>query len=333
MNTNQGRLTVAVTGVGAIIGQGIIQSLRASNMAIHIIGIDRNPHSPGTYMCDFFEPKPSVSEESTAYCDFWMSIVRKHQIALILPGLELDVAFLNQHRAMFQASGAILALNTPELIDQTRDKWMFGKTLATIGYPVIPSVRTNSWEEAINALGPAPLLLKPLQGNGSRGILILEDANDFEYWRSKLQPPWMLQRIVGCPEQEYTVGVFGLGHGRYVKPIIFRRRLSSAGNTLEAEVVEQNDAIEAAVKQLCTFFTPIGPTNLQFRLDDKTPFLLEINPRFSSSNSLRTAFGFNEAQMAIEYYVHGCTPDTPNIRKGMAWRYSSDFVIYAGSLV
>lgn len=333
MNTIQSLLTVAVTGVGAIIGQGIIQSLRAANMAIHIIGIDRSLHSPGTYMCDTFEPKPSVSEESAAYFDFWMSIVRKHQIALILPGLEIDVAFLSQHRAKFQDAGAILALNTPELIDQTRDKWLFGKTLATIGYPVIPSTRTNSWEEAINVLGPAPLLLKPLQGNGSRGILILEDENDFEYWRTKMCTPWMLQRIVGCPDQEYTVGVFGLGNGRYVGPIIFRRRLSSAGNTLEAEVVQQNDAIEAAVKQLCDFFTPVGPTNLQFRLDGNTPFLLEINPRFSSSNSLRTAFGFNEAQMAIEYYVHGCTPATPNIQTGVAWRYSNDFVIYAGGLV
>jgi carbamoyl-phosphate synthase large subunit len=323
------QLTIAVTGVGAIIGQGIMRSLRASKKNLFIIGIDRNAESPGTYLCDRFEQRPKLAEDSPEYLDWWRHLVTQHRVALVLPGLELDVQFLSQHREQLEHAGVTLGLNTSELIELSSDKWRFGERLATIPYPVIPSLRPSTWAEAIAGLGAPPLLLKPLNGNGSRGIQILEDEQDFIYWGAKLTAPWMLQRLVGTPDQEFTVGVFGLGNGRYIGPIMFRRRLSAAGNTQQAEVVERLELLESAVETLCSHFTPIGPTNFQFRIDGQTPYLLEINPRFSSSNSIRTAFGFNEAEMAIDFCLYGQTPAIPNLRKGIAWRYSEDFVRYA----
>lgn len=333
MSADQDTLTIAVTGVGAIIGQGIIRSLRASSYPTRIIGIDLNPRSPGTHMCDAFEPKPQVAEDSTEYVDFWVSVLREHRAALLMPGLEIDMHFLNQQRARIRDIGTVPVLNTQQLIDQTRDKWEFGQILESIGYRTIPSARPESWQEAVAVLGPAPLLLKPLNGNGSRGIRTLEDERDFEYWRAKMRSPWMLQSVVGSADQEYTVGVFGLGDGRYIGPLICRRRLSSAGNTLEAEVVRRHEIIEGAVDELCRYFAPVGPTNLQFRLEAETPYLLEINPRFSSSNSLRTVFGFNEAEMSIDFYLYARIPDIPSFRDGVAWRYTEDFLIDAGHTI
>lgn len=321
-------ISIAVTGVGAIIGQGIVRSLRASGRDLNIIGVDRNERSPGTYAVDVFEQKPLVPEDSQAYLDYWERVILEHGIKLVLPGLEIDMQFLNQHRAWFETRGVVLGLNTARLIEQTCDKWIFGEILSTIGYPLIPSAQPQSWAEALRKLGPPPLLLKPLRGNGSRGIVKLEDERDFQYWRDKAVDTWMLQRIVGSADEEYTVGVFGLGDGDVLAPIIFRRRLSAAGNTLEAELVAEHAILQDAVIKLCRHFKPVGPTNLQFRVERDTPYLLEINPRFSSSNSLRTAFGFNEAEMSIDYYLYGKTPRAPALRGGIAWRYTEDFVKY-----
>jgi len=322
-------ICVAVTGVGAIIGQGVVSSLRVAGHDVRIVGIDRNERSPGTYKVDVFEKKPEASEDTPAYLEYWVNIVRKHNIRLIIPGLEIDMHFLNRNRAWFESLGVTLALNTPELIHETTDKWKFGERLAAIGYPVIPSMRPpRNWQEAVGVLGDPPLLLKPLQSNGSRGIVRLADERDFEYWRIRTTSEWMLQRIVGSAEEEYTVGVFGLGTGAVVGPIIFKRRLSSAGNTLEAVVVRNHPVIERAVELLCHSFSPVGPTNLQFRVEGETAYLLEINPRFSSSNSLRTAFGFNEADMTVDYYLYGKIPASPSILEGVAWRYAEDFVKY-----
>lgn len=325
--------TVVVTGVGAIIGQGIVRSLRAAGRDVRIVGIDRNPRSPGTHLCDAFEPKPATDEASPGYLGFWEDLVLRHRVRLVLPGLDVDMEFLDAHRPAFRRLGCELALNTHRLISQTRDKWEFGRLLEDAGLPSIPSARPASWEEALSALGPAPLLLKPLRGNGSRGIVRLRDASDFDYWSRRADGPWMLQRIVGTDDREFTVGVFGLGSGLYLGPLVMRRRLSSAGNTLEAEVVAGDAMLEQAVGAICRVFQPVGPTNLQFRVEGSTPYLLEINPRFSSSNSLRTAFGFNESAMAIDHYLHGCIPEPPRIRGGIAWRYAEDFVIHAGDPV
>ncbi|QYJ23705.1 ATP-grasp domain-containing protein [Achromobacter sp. ES-001] len=322
-------IPIAVTGVGAIIGQGIIKSLRQSGHRVRVIGVDRNDNSPGPHLCDAFEKKPEAPEDSQAYLDYWERIVRKHGITLILPGLEIDMAFLNRHREFFAALGVRLALNSTRLISVTADKWNFGLALDAMGYPAIPSARPESWADATQALGSAPLILKPLHGNGSRGIVVLKDEDDFNYWRAKSVTPWMLQRIVGEANEEYTVGVFGLGDGRHVGPLTFRRLLSSAGNTLAAEVVQDHDVINDATEVLCQYFQPLGPTNFQFRVEGKHAYLLEINPRFSSSNSLRTAFGFNEAEMAIQFYLFDVEPAEPRITAGKAWRYTEDYVIHA----
>lgn len=215
------------------------------------------------------------------------------------------------------------------MIAQTADKWSFGQTLADIGYRAIPAIRPQSWSEAISALGPAPLLLKPLRGNGSRGIVLLHDEDDFAYWSRKSVSEWMLQRVVGTVDTEYTVGVFGLDNSEMIGPLIFRRRLASSGSTLMAEVVSHHPLIGAAVATLVQSFRPMGPTNFQFRVEGDHAYLLEINPRFSSSNSLRTAFGFNEAEMAIDFYLYGKTPAAPRITQGVAWRYTEDFVTHA----
>lgn len=323
-------LTVAVTGVGAIIGQGIVKSLRQLPGPIRIIGIDRSSASPGPHLVDDFVQKPPVAEDGLAYTEFWQRTIAQYGIQLLMPGLEVDMHFFHRHREALQACGATPAVNTPQLIDITADKWRFGKELARIGYPQIPSARPAGWAEAVQALGPPPLLLKPSRGNGSRGIVIIEDEADFLYWTRKSAADWMLQRIVGEPAEEYTVGVFGLGHGAAVEPLIFRRRLSSAGNTQQAEVVREHPVLEVAVQTLVHHFQPVGPTNLQFRVEGDTPYLLEINPRFSSSNSLRTAFGFNEAEMAIDFYHRKRTPRTPHVNEGVAWRYYEDFVVHAG---
>lgn len=328
MLTPGAEITVAVTGVGAIIGQGIVKSLRRSGKRVRIVGVDRSRRSPAPRWVDVFEQKPEVDEASPAYMAFWERLVREHGVHLVMPGLEIDAHFLHMHRDAFQRHKAISALNTPELIELTADKWAFGLRLAAIGYPVIPSSRTTVWSEAVASLGPPPLLLKPLRGNGSRGIAILEDERDLEYWARKSPADWMLQRIVGQAHEEYTVAVFGLGEGAAVGPLVLRRRLSPAGNTQEAEVVLEHPVIARAVATLVAHFKPVGPTNFQFRVEGETPYLLEINPRFSSSNSLRTAFGFNEADMAIEHYLLGQAPRMPTISPGIGWRYAEDYVIH-----
>ena len=332
MISGKTEITVLVTGVGAIIGQGIIKSLRESRHSVRIVGLDRSNRSPGPFLCDAFHQKPSCEEDTRDYIAFWRNILKKGRVDIIMPGLEVDVFFLDAHRQLFQELGVAIAINRQELIALSGDKWQLGEQLVDAGLPRIPSSIPENWEQAVSELGTPPLLLKPRSGNGSRGIARIYDEIDFDYWRAKSGDNWMLQRIVGDDCNEFTVGVFGFGDGESIAPITLKRRLSAAGNTLEAQVAHDS-VIEGATQRLTRFFKPLGPTNYQFRKEDDIAYLLEINPRFSSSNSLRTAFGFNEAEMAIDYFEFGKPPLAPVIKEGTAWRYSEDFVHYVSNIV
>lgn len=92
------------------------------------------------------------------------------------------------------------------------------------------------------------------------------------------------------------------------------------------------DVFSQTVQALCRLFRPVGPTNFQFRTEGDAVRLLEINPRISSSTSLRTAFGYNECAMAVDYFLFHKTPSQPRIRGGKAIRYTDDLVFYDDSI-
>ncbi|MNL32650.1 carbamoyl phosphate synthase-like protein [compost metagenome] len=122
--------------------------------------------------------------------------------------------------------------------------------------------------------------------------------------------------------------MFGDGTGNICASITFQRSLAADGSTAKAWV-RNDESLDQTVARLCKAFKPIGPTNLQFRRDENHGWkLLEINPRISSTSSMRTAFGYNEAAMCIEFYLKKRAPVQPSIRKGFAVRYIEDHIVY-----
>jgi len=318
---------IAITGVGALIGQGIAKALKhVDNIAT--IGIDRKITPLSKNLCNTCVQKPNCTEDSDAYLQFWLDLIKDRNIALIIPGIGHDMNFFLKNSNVFAKHNVKIVLNNPKLIALAHDKYEFDAAYKTLGLPTIPTAMPTTWQEALEILGPTPLLLKPRIGEGSAGIVLLHDELDFNYWTKKAAGNWMLQKIIGQDDQEFTVGTFGFGDGTCLKPIIFRRILSRSGHTQEATVVEHK-AITRISCIIAQNFKPIGPTNLQFRMQDDTPYLLEVNPRFSSSCSLRTAFGYNEAFMCVQYYLDGVRPVDPEIKSGFGQRYNEDYVTYA----
>jgi carbamoyl-phosphate synthase large subunit len=315
---------VLATGVGAIIGQGIIKSLRLTKRSVKIIGLDLNPDAFGYQLCDAHYAKPNINEDQS-YLDFLGRVIEQQQVDIIMPGIEQDVFFFNQHREFFEQLGVILVLNTSELIEISRDKSKTMDVLQQAGMLTIPGLMGANWSACIAQLGPPPLLLKPCTGNGSRGIVKLYDNNDFNYWSNKSSGKFIIQKIVGNDEQEYTASVFGLRDGQATCPIVFKRKLSSTGFTQSIEIVDE-PLINQRIAELNELLCPLGPTNYQFRKEEDQIFLLEVNPRISSATSLRAGFNFNEPWMCIDYFIHGNQPNPHPAPKGQAVRYTEDWI-------
>jgi carbamoyl-phosphate synthase large subunit len=320
--------TVLVTGVGAIIGYGVIRSLRASRFPVRIVGMDIYPDAAGQRWCDIFAQ--AVHADDPRYAEHVSTLIRKHSVDLVIPGIEQDLHRLatDHIEEPLSTTNARFALNNPTLIWTSADKWNMHLELLKAGFPVIGTCIDGAFNELAGRFG-CPLLMKPRRSYASKGIQRLNTEEDFLYWKNKLGSDFMVQEIVGDLQSEYTVGAFGLGDGTLVQQIAFQRVLSSDGSTAKARV-QSIAELHGRVEELARLFRPIGPTNFQFRFHRGQYLLLEINPRISSSTSLRTAFGYNEAEMCIEYYLEGLTPAPRVLRSGSAVRFIEDWVTYVG---
>ena len=319
---------ILVSGASGIVGYGILRSLKKSRKKLRLVGTTIYGDSVAQGFCDAFEQAPLTTDGG--YIDWLLNVIRKHHVDLIIPGIEADMYKWVDHVEEIERTGAKVLLNNPGLIALCNDKWVFYERLAKTGTPYVIETSLDPDFDTLSKKFGLPFLLKPRNGFASRGIVRVDRAETFSKHRHDMGPVLMAQPIVGNEDEEFTTSAFCDGKGGFFASMTLRRKLSKEGFTEKAEVAHF-DEITEALADLCGHLNPIGPTNFQFRKHDGTMKLLEVNPRVSSATSIRTAFGYNECKMAVEYFLEGKMPSQPLIRQGRAVRYTDDFIFYEDS--
>lgn len=320
---------VLVSGASGIVGYGSLRSLRSAGLDLRLIGTSMYDDSVAPAFCDVFAQ--ALPTADPGYLPWLLQTIRTHRVDLLIPGIEIDMFAWAGHRAAIEATGARILQNDPELIQLCQDKWGFYQSLLAAGQVcAIDSSLSQDFGELQRRFG-LPFLLKPRRGFGSKGIVRVDGEALFETHRARIGPVLMAQPIVGRDDEEFTTSAYCDGRGGWHACMTLRRRLSREGFTDRAEVVDTQPFLDT-MRALCRQLRPVGPTNFQFRQTAGGPKLLEINPRISSSTSIRTAFGYNESAMAVEHVLLGRTPVQPAIRRGRAVRYTDDHIFYEDGL-
>ncbi len=322
---NSSTKNILVSGASGIIGYGILRSLAESPVRLNLIGTTIYTDSPAEYFCDVFEKAAPTSDDG--YIDWLLSIIAKHDIDLIIPGIEDDVYKWKDHLSEIKASGVEVLLNNTSLISLCKDKWAFYEYIKANDSPYAIETSLDPEYDSLYEKFGAPFLLKQRCGHGSKGIVIITDRDMFGAHESNIGKILMAQPLIGSGEEEYTVSAFCDGDGGFHAYVTLRRTLSKDGYTEMAEIADLDSAPQA-LEQLCALFKPVGPTNFQFRQHEDTLKLLEINPRISSATSIRTRFGYNESVMAVDYVLNNIEPKQPLLKRGKAVRYIEDAVRY-----
>lgn len=320
---------VLVSGASGIVGYGILRSLRQAGQECFLVGTSIYDDSVAPAFCDVFEQAPLTS--APEYLDWLLATLHRHHIDILIPGIEIDMYYWVEHVPQIRATGALPLLNDLGLIELCKDKWRFYQRLAQEGVTcAIESSLDTDFGVLVQRFG-LPFLLKPRRGFGSKGIVRVASEEEFKRHRAEIGTVLMVQPIVGNDEEEFTTSAFCDGRGSYFGCMTLRRKLSRDGFTDKAEVVDTAEFIPA-MDELCRLFRPLGPTNFQFRLCVTGPKLLEINPRVSSSTAIRTAFGYNESEMSLEYFLDQRDPVQPVIRRGRAVRYTDEHIFYENGI-
>ena len=321
--------TILVSGASGIVGYGTLKSLRSSGLPLKLLGSSIYDDSVAPGFCDQFVLAPHTTDAS--YLPWLLKTIQDYQIDLLIAGIEIDMYTWAEHQVAIEATGARILLNKPELLALCKDKWLFyqslqdGQLACTIDSAITPDF------DALATRFGLPFLLKPRRGFGSKGIVRVANRAQFEPHQEAMGSVLMAQPIVGDDAEEYTTSAYCDGEGGFRARMTLRRRLSRDGFT-EKAVVVPSEPFDSSLAALCQHFKPIGPTNFQFRDTPTGPKLLEINPRISSSTSIRAAFGYNESAMAVRQLFEGVWPTQPAVRAGRAVRYVEDHVFYEDSV-
>jgi carbamoyl-phosphate synthase large subunit len=264
---------------------------------------------------------------SSGYMSWLEELIGKNQILFAIPGIEVDVHTWNRNREVMVNAGCLPLLNSEDLINITHDKFKFFKDVEDKNFShTIPTSDSTRYEDVYDFLQTENLIAKPKVGFAKKGFQKIQNESEFDRFVEANPANFVFQPNLESDGFEYTSGIFGDGIGGFSAIITLRRRLASVGYTEYAEVVDE-PLIEEIILDYCERYNPIGPTNFQFMGNKNQFYLLEINPRFSSSNSIRTLLGFNEVEMLLDFMLEDKLPKQPKLQHSKVVRFISDVIV------
>lgn len=300
--------TIIVTGIGGVVGQGIVRNARAMGRDLRIVGVNVSRVSAGNHMCDEVFEVPYAYDEN--YIHAMLKVVSETGAELIIPSTDYESYYL----AKFQSSFSIpVAASPPEVTFFCLDKYRNWQAFSEKNIPFAPSVLPSKFEGEFDRY-----IVKPREGRGSRGIHIQPaDVSVFDDTN-------LVQQLLEGPEITSTFYV--LRNRSLLGSITMRRELES-GNTARAEVTMEYDAeVERLATQMIEAFPFSGSVNIQSKVTANGIVPFEINCRISGTNSIRSQFGFNDVAFTIQELLFHETPAKPIVKMGSAMRVMVDIV-------
>ncbi len=315
------RIKVLVTGAGALLGQGIIKSLRMSALDCEIIGADPHPLAAGLYRSDKAYLLPMA--KSGDFLSSLLEIVKRERVDVVLVGTDVELAILAAHRQKIESEFPVKVLvSSPDVVAIADDKWKTQLFLKENGF-LYPESCLPSGLESFLEIVPFPLVVKPRIGARSVGMTVVRSRKHLDRALETVEDP-IIQEYLEPESEEYTVGT--LIFDRKCVGIIAMKRELRDGNTFRA-FVDDYPAVVEAVRPVALSLDPYGPTNFQLRVTEKGPTVFEINARFSGTTPLRAAVGFNEVEAALRRILLDEPLEPLTYRKGIILRYLNEMVI------
>ena len=314
-------MKVLVTGAGALLGQGIIRSLRLSSLEAEIVAVDPSRYGVGLYWADRSRRIPLAADP--AFMEALRGILTDERPDVLLVGTDPELPIIAPHRQSLRTELGVAAIvSDPRVVAIADDKYLTFRFLREHGLPYPDSALPDEADALVERVG-YPLIVKPRIGARSLDVVRVDTPSEL---RSALAavPGAMVQEHVSTAEEEYTAGVVSFP-GQNGAAIVMRRHLRD-GNTYRAFVVQEPE-LDDFVLNVARVLQPYGPVNFQFRLDAGVPKIFEINARFSGTTPLRARAGFNEVEMAIRYVLSGTPIQQPVVQPVSFLRYWDELML------
>ncbi len=275
---------ILLTSVGRRVSlvRAFRRALEGLGVAGKVLAVDRSPTAPALHLADEGRLVPPVDDP--AYIGALLEICREHQVGVVIPLIDSELAVMAEARGRFAPLGVRVLVSSPEVVRLCRDKQLTYEFLKAQGLGT-PAV--FSYEEALR--GPFPLLMKPRFGSRGLGHHFLPDRPALVQQQADREASIIQEYVTG---DEFTVDVYA-GLSGVPTVAVPRRRIevrdgevSKAQTVRHPRIIAESMALVAALRQCAgvvtiqCFLTPAGAIKF-----------IEINPRFGGGVPLAIEAG------------------------------------------
>jgi carbamoyl-phosphate synthase large subunit len=317
-------MKVMVTAIGAIGTSGTIYSLR--KMSMEIIGVDIKGEVANRFYCDkFFK----VSKED--YVNNIAAICKKEKVDIVIPQIQNDLIPFAECKNDFLKAGIIILVSDKQAVSFANGKDNMMQLARKMKMPAprfCPASNYSEMCDSISKVGGFPAVVKPREsGVGNFRMLVAKSYMDLQPLRDLNFPVVVMEYLTG---KEYTVDVLSHKSG---EPIIAipRVRNEVRNNCSWVGTVERNDEVADMSMKFSRHIALQYAHGYQFICgEDKSPKIIECNPRIQGTMVLSTFAGANIILDSIKVAC-GETLSPYNIKWGMQlYRNVSGVFVYEG---
>jgi carbamoyl-phosphate synthase large subunit len=280
--------SILVTSIGAAGSQGLIKSL--DRKQFRIIGCDCNELNGYDNSVDMFYKIPSPSDSS--YFNEILKLVEKEQVNLVIPIMDAELICVLKNKNKFKKDVRVLA-SSIELINIFQDKQETHKFMVThkLNVPKLYSYEKYAF----------PLIAKPRVGTGSRGILIMRNKHDTDFFLTDAD-------VKSLFFQEYVEGVeisidCFCDIASNPVAIVARERIDIRSGLCKKTQTFQDKVLIEEVRSFLSKIKMVGPCNIQAiksKVDSKYYFF-EVNCRFGGTYIASVHAGLDINQYILDF--------------------------------
>ena len=315
-------INILVTAVGSELSFSIIKAIKLIDYPCRLVGCDIYPEVVGKYWCsNFYIVPPALNDRQ--YIESLKEIITVHKIHVIVPTTDAEILLLSKYKSYFkEILNCEILVNDHAEIKIYFDKWQAYQYYIKNKIPTPKTILLDKLDGLSKKLHcmTYPLILKPRAGGGSRSIYQINSFEDIIKYLP-FTPGALIQEYLFPDEAEYTAGTYRNLEGDIL--VIVMKRALKFGMTNSAEII-LDKRLENFCREVILKTKLIGSNNIQFRVTNSGPKILEINPRFSGSAGIRANFGFNDVKMWIEEIKLQKIAQQPEIKRGFVMRYMQE---------
>lgn len=313
-------MNILITNISYHCSIGAIKLLRKiTTHSINIIGTSNIPfgYSSGSLLVNRFYEVTSV-ENKELYLRQIKEICKKCDIDFILSSDEKEQLIFSSNLDILKGK---VVINTVDIIELFTHKFEATQAISKLGIPTPKIYLITELSEISNK----KVIVRKNVSCCSYGIHVLNKVNE-QTIEEYLNEDCFIQEFIDG--DEYTIDVLCDINGTPIN-IIPRKRLAIRNGISYKCLIEKNDILIELCKKIYNAYKIPGFSNVQFIVNKKDAYFIELNPRLGGTTIASSLCGDNLMEIYIDHFIYNL-PLKKSIVKwnSVVTRYYEETVYY-----